>query len=150
MAKQILKLSAFIERPEVHITIKGKDGDTEQTVELYGREEMSVVDGALLQKWLDEMGEIETALISDVSDPPTNEQKRLADRHVELKRKFVAKVSVDLQTETLMQLNTDCLSAVVLHFLRLPQRALIAEALKALATQAPQSMKSIGENSSQG
>jgi hypothetical protein len=149
MAKQILDLSTFTERPGLRIEVKQADGTSVyQTCELYNGDEMSVVDGALLRKWIDEMEEIEGALKDGVSDPPTDEQQKLADRHLELARKFVAKVAVDLPTDTLMKLKADRLAAIVVHFLGLPQRAQVAEAIQALSKRALQSTKSIGENSS--
>lgn len=149
MTKKILDLSTFTERPAVRIEVKQEDGSSVyQMCELYGRDEMSVVDGALLRKWLDEMEQIEGAIEGGVCDPPNDEQKKLADRHLELVRKFVAKVAVDLSEDTLMKLKADRLASIVVHFLGLPQRAQVAEAIQALRHQARQSPQSTGEKSS--
>lgn len=139
MSKPVLKLSTFVDRPIVEI-----DGNR---FELYNRSELSVLDGALLGKWLNEMSELEDAL-KDVSDPPTAAEQQQAARHLELALKYVEKVTVDLPLETRFKLTGDHAAAIIFHFLGLPQRALAAEAMKALAAASP-SPKSIGAASSQ-
>lgn len=141
MATPTLDLSTFIDRPALKI-----DG---QLYELRHSKELSVVDGALLRKWWGEMDAIESAL-KDVTDPPTAEQMAESTRYRDIISKFVTKVTVDLPAEVLSKLSGEDLAAIVFHFLGLPQRALIAEALQAMKALASQSARSTGEPSSHG
>lgn len=138
MAKQILDISTFIDRPEVHI-----DGER---IEMLNRNELSVLDGLTLAKWRDEMEALEDAM-KDAPDPPTDEFKTKADRHLALARKYVSKVTVDLPAATMEKLKGSHLAAIVIHFHGLPQSVPIPEAMMAKARQ---SRKLTGAKSSRG